>query len=86
LLLFDSNLFLIIKVIRDEGLVENAARQGRVFSEAVGEMCKNQKWIKEFRGKGLFSAIGIHSFCLLFFFFFFSCNLLFLFFLILLFI
>ncbi|PIE34332.1 ornithine--oxo-acid transaminase [candidate division KSB3 bacterium] len=47
-----------IKVIRDEGLVENSEKRGRYFLEQLRTI--QSPYVKEYRGKGLWIAIELH--------------------------
>ena len=46
-----------LEVIRDEGMVENAERLGRVFRQGIRDL--NNPMVESIRGKGLFNAIVI---------------------------
>ena len=48
-----------LKVVKDEGLVDNAYFLGKYFRQELQKI--ESSWIKEIRGKGLLNAIVIHS-------------------------
>lgn len=48
-----------VKIIVDEGLVENAYNMGKLFRKNIREL--NSPIIKEVRGRGLLSAIEVHD-------------------------
>ena len=49
----------IIQVLVEEGLIENAARMGEILRTELNRLPK--KIVKEVRGKGLLNAIVIDS-------------------------
>jgi ornithine--oxo-acid transaminase len=50
-----------LQVVKDEKLIENAARLGNVFRERVGALVKKYEVLKLVRGKGLLNAIVIND-------------------------
>ncbi len=48
-----------LQVLKDEGMVENAAQVGRVFQERLGELGNKSDHILETRGKGLMNGVVI---------------------------
>eukprot|EP00009_Paramoeba_aestuarina_P006520 CAMPEP_0201508558 /NCGR_PEP_ID=MMETSP0161_2-20130828/1898_1 /ASSEMBLY_ACC=CAM_ASM_000251 /TAXON_ID=180227 /ORGANISM="Neoparamoeba aestuarina, Strain SoJaBio B1-5/56/2" /LENGTH=338 /DNA_ID=CAMNT_0047903271 /DNA_START=338 /DNA_END=1354 /DNA_ORIENTATION=+ len=49
-----------LKVLKEEGLVENAEKQGIKFREEMQQARARHPWIVELRGKGLLNAIELH--------------------------
>jgi ornithine--oxo-acid transaminase len=47
-----------LRVIREEGLIENALLQGEYFLEQLSEI--SSKHIKEVRGKGMLIGVELH--------------------------
>ena len=50
-----------LKVILDEGLIENAYNLGKIFREQLQKFTKNSDLVKLVRGKGLLNAIVIND-------------------------
>ena len=51
-----------LKVILDEGLIENAYNLGKIFRDKLQKFTKNSDLVKLVRGKGLLNAIVINDF------------------------
>jgi len=49
-----------LQIIKDEGLVENAAKMGKVFQDRMKELL-SRNLVKEVRGKGLLNAVVIND-------------------------
>ncbi len=49
-----------LQIIKDEGLVENSERMGRLFRKGLQELAHTCSWIKEVRGKGLLNAVEVY--------------------------
>ena len=49
-----------LKVLKEEGLVENSDKLGEIFRQSLLQMKANHKWIIDVRGKGLFNAIELN--------------------------
>ena len=50
-----------LKVILDEGLIENAYNLGKIFRDELQKFTKNSDLVKLVRGKGLLNAIVIND-------------------------
>ena len=50
-----------LQVVKDENLVENAEKMGKLFRERMNLSAKKTSFIKEVRGKGLLNAIVIND-------------------------
>ena len=50
-----------LKVVLDEGLIENAYNLGKIFREQLQKFTKNSDLVKLVRGKGLLNAIVIND-------------------------
>ena len=50
-----------LKVILDEGLIENAYNLGKIFRDKLQKFTKNSDLVKLVRGKGLLNAIVIND-------------------------
>src|SRR5690606_21510109 len=48
-----------LKVIQDEGLIDNALKLGEIFRERMNALQQKSKYITKVRGKGLLNAIVI---------------------------